>query len=190
MGFVIGANPYSGRLVETVDYQRGKGFKPGTRAVLNDPATGESKEFVAVKLNAATWINGVAVILDGLSTSGVGSAVATASGLPAATINARLGILTFSSATATHTTSTTAYGWAQIYGTSQAWVSASVTIPGQQLAIGASGQLIAAVAQVSASGQVNGMTCIGTQTASTTANLRGVFLNYPVFNGLPDANLA
>ena len=186
--YVIGMNPFQGLYTEA-ERQQGKGATPGTRASIVGP-NGESKEFVAVKLGAATWINGVAVIIDGVGTGGVGSAVATASGLPAATMHQRLGILVFSSATATQTMAGTAFGWAQIYGQALAWVSASVTLPGQQLAIGASGQLIAAVAQVSDSNQTNGIVAITTQTASTTANLQNVFLMYPHFAGLPDANLA
>lgn len=188
--YLVGMKPYGG-LVDKATWKKGKGgvAAPGTRHVTMQ--NGESREFVAVKLNAATWINGTAVILDGLSASGVGAAVATASGLPAAAINARVGLLVFASATATNTLSATGYGWVQIYGQSMAWVSASVTIPGNQLAIGASGQLIAAVAQTSASAGMNGITSIGTNTASTTAAIMlAVFLNYPHFSGYPDANLA
>ncbi len=71
--------------------------------------------------------------------------------MPVPSINARVGILTFSSATATQTMAGTAFGWAQIYGTALAWCSASISVAGQQLGIGASGQLIPqAVASASA----------------------------------------
>jgi hypothetical protein len=185
--FIIGANPYQGLFTKT-QYLRGKGARPGTRASVVG-SNGETKEFVAIKLSAATWVNGIAVIVDG--PGAVGTAVATASGLPAAAINARLGILVFGSATATQTMAGTAFGWAQIYGTVLAWLSASVTVAGQQLAVGASGQLIPAVVQVSASGQVMGITAIATISASTPTNqMAAVFLTYPHFAGLPDANLA
>lgn len=186
--YIVGARPYLGLYTKT-EFKRGKAAPPGTRAAIVG-ANGETKEFVAIKLGAATWINGIAIILDGLSVSGVGAVVVTASGEPPATINARLGILVFSSATATQTMAGTAFGWAQIYGTTLAWLSASVTLPGQQLAIGAAGQLIAAVAQVSASAQTMGITSIVTNTASTTVELRSVFLMYPHFSGVPDANLS
>lgn len=189
MGYVIGANPYSGRLVETVDYLRGKGFKPGTRAVLTNQSTGESREFVSVKMAAGTWVNGIAILPDGLAAGGVGSAATTADGNPAKAINARLGILVFASATATHTTSTTCYGWAQIYGECKAWTSADISVVGNQLAIGSHGQLIAATNQTSASAQTNGITAIGT-SSNTTSSMLSVFLNYPAFSGYPDANLA
>lgn len=190
--YTIGQNP-AGGLVEKADWLKGKGGvgNPGERRMVTDASDGQAKEFVAVKLSAATWINGKAIILDGLNASGVGSVVATASGLPGATINARVGLLVFASATATQTLTGTGFGWAQIYGEALAIVSASVTLPGQQLAIGASGDLIAAVAQVSASNQLNGISAIATNTASTTAALMlSVFLSYPAFAGLPDANLA
>jgi len=185
--YVIGMNPFQGLYTEA-ERQQGKGATPGTRASIVGP-NGESKEFVAVKLGAATWINGVAVIIDGVGTGGVGSAVATASGLPAATMHQRLGILVFSSATATQTMAGTAFGWAQIYGQALAWVSASVTLPGQQLAVCV---VIATMPLVwfEAETCATGIVAITTQTASTTANLQNVFLMYPHFAGLPDANLA
>jgi hypothetical protein len=190
--YIIGANPYQG-LFTTEQFQRGKPgtASPGTRAAVTDPSTGQTKEFVSVKLGAATWISGTLIVLDGLSASGVGAVSVTATGAPAAAINARAGVLVFGSATATQTMAGTAYGWAQIYGEALAWVSASVTTPGQALAAGANGQLLAAVVQVSASAQTNGITAIVTNTASTTAALLiNVFLNYPAFSGPPDANLS
>ncbi len=186
--YIIGANPYQG-LFTKEQFLRGKGHKPGTRASIVAPS-GETKEFVAVKLSAATWISGKAVIVDGL-TATPGAAIATASGLPAAAIQSRLGILCFGSATATQTMAGTAFGWAQIYGSVLAWISASVSGAGIQLAVGANGDLIPAVAQVSASGQVIGITAITTISSSTpTRSLVAVMLTYPQFAGLPDANLA
>jgi hypothetical protein len=184
MGFIIGANPYGG-LFTKAQFKQGKGANPGTRAQVVG-ANGQTNEFVAIKLAAATWLNGVAVIIDGAAAPG--SAVTTASGLPAAAQHARLGILCFASATATQTMAGTAYGWAQIYGEALAFVSASVSTPGLQLAIGASGQLIAAVAQVSASAQAVGI-ALATATAAA-GGLTKVFLTYPQFSGLPDANLS
>ena len=187
--YVVGMNPYQG-LYTKAERNQGKGAAPGTRASIVAP-TGESKEFVAIKLSAATWVNGVAVIVDGLASTGVGSPVVTASGEPVNTINARLGIVTFASATATQTMAGTAFGWAQIYGTALAWVSASISVAGMQLAIGANGQLIPAVAQVSASNQTVGITAIATISSSTpTTSLVAVMLTYPHFAGFPDANLA
>jgi hypothetical protein len=187
--YVIGANPYNGLFTKR-QFQQGKlGANLGQRSSV--VVNGETREFVAIKLGAATWVNGIAVIVDGLSASGVGAAVVTASGEPAATINARLGILVFASATATQTMAGTAFGFAQIYGTAMAWVSASVSAAGIQLAIGASGQLIPAVAQVSASNQTVGITAIATISSSTpTTSLVAVMLTYPHFAGFPDANLS
>lgn len=184
--YVIGANPFGG-LKHKADYLRGVGgiFTPGQRVAVVG-SNGQTNEFVAVKLGAATWLNGTCVIIDGAAAPG--SVVTTASGLPAAAQHARLGILTFASATLTNTLSTTGFGWAQIYGEAVAFVSASVSTPGLQLAPGASGQLIAAVAQVSASAQVVGI-ALATATAAA-GGLTKVFLTYPRFAGLPDANLA
>ncbi len=187
--YVVGMNPYQG-LYTKAERNQGKGATPGTRASIVAP-TGETKEFVAVKLSAATWISGIAIIVDGLSASGVGAAAATASGSPAAAINARLGILVFGSATATQTMAGTAFGWAQIYGSVRAWVSASVSNVGNQLAIGASGQLILAVSTASDSAQTIGISWAqATNTASSTTGLYTVMLMYPHFSGLPDTNLA
>lgn len=182
--YVIGATPYGG-LVTKAQFRQGKGMTPGVRAAVVD-VNGRTSEFVAIKLGAATWLNGVAVIIDGGAAPG--SVVTTASGLPAASQAARIGILCFASATATQTMAGTAYGWAQIYGEALAFVSASVSTPGLQLAIGAAGQLIAAVAQTSASAQTNGIV-LATATAAG-GGLTKVFLTYPRFSGFPDANLS
>lgn len=183
--FIIGMRPYAG-LFTKQQFQRGAIPNPGTRGSVTDPNTGATKEFISVKLGAATWLNGIAVILDGGAAPG--SAVTTASGAPASSRQDRLGILAFASATATQTMAGTAYGWAQIYGEVAAYVSASVSSPGIQLAIGASGQLIAAVAQTSASAQTLGIS-LATATAAA-GGLSKVFLTYPRFSGFPDANLS
>jgi hypothetical protein len=182
--YIIGANPYGG-LFTKAQFKQGKGHNVGTRASIVG-SDGQTKEYVAIKLGAATWLNGTAIIIDGAAAPG--SVVTTASGLPAAAQHARVGILCFASATATQTMAGTAYGWAQIYGEAVAFVSASVSTPGLQLAIGASGQLIAAVAQASASAQLTGIS-LATATAAA-GGLTKVFLQYPRFSGLPDANLA
>lgn len=182
--FIVGVNPFQG-LYTKADRLQGKGCTPGQRASVVG-ANGQTNEFVAVKLAAATWLNGTAVIIDGAAAPG--SAVTTASGLPAASQIARLGILCFASVTATQTLVGTGFGWAQIYGEALAFVSASVSTPGLQLAIGASGQLIAALAQVSASAAVVGIS-LATATAAA-GGLTKVFLTYPRFSGLPDANLS
>lgn len=182
--YLIGASPYGG-LYTKAQFRQGKGFAVGSRTAVIG-SDGSTREFVAIKLSAATWLNGTAVIIDGGAAPG--SAVSTASGAPAASQAARIGILCFASATATQTMAGTAFGWAQIYGEAVAFVSASVSTPGLQLAIGASGQLIAAVAQVSASAATQGIT-LATATAAA-GGLTKVMLLYPRFSGLPDANLA
>lgn len=186
--FIIGANPYAG-LFTTEQFQRGKlgAANVGTRASITDE-DGSTKEFVAIKLGAATWINGTAIIIDGAAAPG--SVVTTVSGNPAAAQQTRVGILVFGSATATQTLAGTGYGWAQIYGECKAFVSASVSTPGLQLGAGAGGHLIAAVAQVSASGQLQGITYATATGPGAPPALAKVFLQYPRFSGLPDANLA
>jgi hypothetical protein len=184
--FIIGANPYGG-LFTKAQFQKGKGHNPGTRASVVG-SDGQTKEFVAIKLGAATWINGTAIIIDGAAAPG--SVVTTVSGNPAAAQQTRVGILVFGSATATQTLAGTAFGWAQIYGECLAFVSASVSTPGLQLGAGASGHLIAAVAQVSASGQLQGITYATATGPGAPPALAKVFLQYPRFSGLPDANLA
>ncbi len=184
--YIIGANPYGGLFTKR-QFQQGKGATPGVIAAVVG-ADGATKEFVAIKLSAATWINGTAIIIDGAAAPG--SAVTTVSGNPAAAIQSRVGILVFASATATQTMAGTAFGWAQIYGEALAFVSASVSTPGTQLGAGASGNLIVAVAQVSASGQLQGITYATATGPGAPPSLAKVFLQYPRFSGLPDANLA
>lgn len=181
--FVVGMNPYEG-LYTKAQRNQGKGAAPGTRASIVAPS-GETKEFVAVKLSAATWINGIAVILDGLSASGVGAPVATASAQPSPLINARVGIVVFASASATSTQAGTAFGWAQIYGQVLAMCSVGPSAPGLQMGIGASGQLIQQVA-ASASSALQGITSVATASTTTgTAGLLTVMLTYPSFAGIP-----
>jgi hypothetical protein len=184
--YIIGANPYGG-LKETAEFLKGKAVNPGVRASVIDP-DGSTKEFVSIKLGAATWINGTAIIIDGAAAPG--SVVTTVSGNPAAAQQTRVGILCFASATATQTMLTTAYGWAQIYGEAKAFVSASVSTPGLQLGAGAGGHLIAAVVQVSASGQLQGITYATATGPGAPPALAKVFLQYPRFSGLADANLS
>lgn len=183
--FLIGGAPYQG-LWTKAQVAQGKGMRAGTRLSTTDPVSGATKEFISVKLGAATWLNGTALIIDGGAAPG--SVVTTASGAPAASQHARLGILAFASATSTQTAAGTVFGWAQIYGEALAFISASVSTPGLQLAIGASGQLIAATAQASASAQTIGI-YLATATAAA-GGLSKVVLMYPHFSGLPDANLA
>jgi hypothetical protein len=185
--FIIGANPYGGLFTKS-QFLKGKGCAPGTRASVTSDTDGSTKEFVAIKLSAATWINGTAIIIDGAAAPG--SVVTTVSGNPAAAQQTRVGILVFASATATQTMAGTAFGWAQIYGECKAFVSASVSTPGTQLGAGAAGHLIVAVAQVSASGQLQGITYATATGPGAPPALGKVFLNYPCFSGLPDANLA
>lgn len=184
--YLIGANPYGG-LVTKAQFLAGKGMNVGARCATVD-AVGQTKEFVAVKLSAATWLNGTAIIIDGAG--GLGTAVTTLSANPAAALQSRIGILVFSSATATQTMAGTAFGWAQIYGEALAFVSASVSTPGTQLGAGGAGQLIVAVAQVSASNAVIGITYATNTGPGAPPALAKVFLQYPRFAGLPDANLA
>lgn len=178
----IGMNPYGG-LVTKTQYLRGKGSVPGTRGATT--VNGHTKEFVAVKLASGTWINGTVVLIEG--TANVGAAV-TASGAPAISINQRVGILVFNSATATQTVGATAFGWAQIAGQCLALVSVSVTAPGIALGMGAGAGALIAQVGASASTMMHGITAIATQT--NTSGLLSVMLNYPCFIGPPDTNLA
>ena len=180
--YIVGMNPYSGALFSEAEFKRGKGMVPGTRGatVLN----GDTKEYVAIKLAAATWINGQILQIDA---SGVGFAAVCATA-PAATVNQRLGILVFASATATQTTLATTFGFAQIYGQCLAIVSTTVSLVGAQLVLGADpGQLINGATVASTESQVDGITAVATQSATGLLN---VFLNYPRLRGLPDTNLA
>lgn len=172
--YVVGMNPFQG-LYTKAERNQGKGAAPGILAAFV-ASDGQTKEFIAVKLSAATWLNGVAVIIDGGAAPG--SVVTTASGNPAPTQAARVGILCFASATATQTMAGTAFGWAQIYGEALAFVSASVSTPGLALGIGASGQLIA-LATASASAVLIGV-ALATATAAA-GGLTKVLLTYPRF---------
>jgi hypothetical protein len=172
--YIVGMRPNQG-LFTKADFLQGKAAAPGTRAAVPG-ANGQTNEFVAIKLAAATWLNGVAVIIDGGAAPG--SAVTTASGNPANVQGARVGILCFASVTATQTLVGTGFGWAQIYGEAVAFVSASVSTPGAALGIGASGQLVA-LASLSASAVLMGVT-LATATAAA-GGLTKVFLTYPHF---------
>ena len=178
----IGMNPYQG-LISEADFKRGKGMTPGNRGSVC--VNGDLKEFVAVKLNAsATWVNGTIMQIDA---NGVGAAAIVATN-PAATLNPRLGILVFGSATATQTTVATVYGFVQIYGPVLARVSTTVSLVGVQLVLGAgSGVLINGAGVASTESQLQGITAVGTQSVTGLLN---VFLNYPRLSGVPDVNLA
>jgi hypothetical protein len=180
--FTVGMNPYAG-LISKTDFKRGKGMMPGSRGAVN--MAGDHKEFVAIKLaTTATYINGQILQIDA---AGVGSAAVVATN-PAATVNARLGILVFASATLTTTTIATVFGYAQIYGQCLAVVSTTVSLVGVQLVLGADpGQLINGATVASTESQVDGITAVGTQSVTGLLN---VFLNYPRLRGLPDTNLA
>jgi hypothetical protein len=185
----IGVNAYNGLFTET-EMLRGKVPAPGTRQRVT--INGDTKEFVAVKLASGVWINGTVINLDNGGT--VGAAV-TASGTPAAAIHQRVGVLVFASATSTLTMAATAVGWAQIYGQVKARTSAAIGTLLGQLGMGAgAGALIAAVVQASASAALTGITALATVSATAQSangvNLLSVFLTYPRYSGLPDANLA
>jgi hypothetical protein len=185
MGYNVGANVYQG-LWTKQQYQRGKMMQPGTK--MGATINGESKEFIAVKLGATAWVNGTLVLIEGTATVG---AAATCSGAPAIAFNQRVGVLVFSSATATQTLVGTGFGWAQVYGSCLALVTASVTLPGIALGIGAGPGAVLQQVGASASTMMHGITAIATNTASVAAGaLLNVFLNYPCFIGPPDTNLA
>ncbi len=178
-------NPYQG-IFTKAQFRQGKIATPGTRSTVN--VGGSEKQFVAVKLPAGTYINGSVLILDA---AGVMGAAVTASGAPIAAINQRVGVLVFNSATATQTLGGTCFAWAQVYGDVLARVSASVTLPGIALGMGAGAGALIQQAGSSVSAMMHGITAITTNTASTTAELLlSVFLNYPCFIGPPDTNLA
>lgn len=172
--YIIGATTHGG-LFTKAQQRQGKCPNPGTRAATIAP-DGSTREFISIKLSAATWLNGTAVIIDGGAAPG--SPVTTVSGNPAPTQGGRVGILCFASATATQTMAGTAFGWAQIYGEALAFVSASVSTPGLALGAGASGQLIA-FATTSASAVLDGIT-LATATAAA-GGLTKVMLQYPKF---------
>lgn len=172
--YVIGASPYGG-LFTKAQFRQGKGFNVGSRSAVIAP-DGSTREFIAIKLGAATWLNGLAIIVDGGAAPG--SVVTTVSGNPAPTQSGRIGILCFASATATQTLAGTGFGWAQIYGEALAFVSASVSTPGLALGAGASGQLIALVT-TSASAVIEGI-ALATATAAA-GGLTKVMLTYPKF---------
>ena len=182
----IGLNVIQG-LVTEAQMLKGKIAAPGNQQTVT--IGGETKVFVSVKLGATVWQNGTLLILDG---GGLNVAV-TASGAPALDQNPRVGVLVFASATSTQTLSATGVGWAQIYGQVLARISASVTIPGEALGVGAGPGALLAQVGISASTMMHGITAIGTNTASVVAAgvaLLSVFLNYPCFIGPPDTNLA
>lgn len=185
--YAIGANVTQGLITEAA-MLKGKGMTPGSIVTTN--IGGDAKVFVSVKLGATTWINGTVLLLDTGTSVAV---VVTASGAPIPVYNQRVGVLVFASATATQTLSATGIGWAQIYGSVLARVSASVTLPGTALGLGsAAGRLIQQVG-LSASAMMHGISSMATNTASVVASGAGlfqVFLNYPCFIGPTDTNLS
>jgi hypothetical protein len=133
------------------------------------------KEYVVVKLSAATYISGSAVVIDG---EGVATLGTTA---PDNLVGGRVGILHLKDATtvasATVTASVTSFAWAQIYGKALAYTSTSVT-PGVALGIADNGTL-KALASTSVSAGVLGIHAVAT---GGVAALASVFLHYPQFN--------
>jgi hypothetical protein len=173
MSSKIGMNPYQG-LYTVAQFLQGKIPTPGGCGQVTE--AGITKEYISVKLGAATWINGMAVTIDGDGAATLGTAQ------PSLLFGGRVGILVLASATATLTAAATAYAWAQIYGKALALTTASVTSVGGVLTMGADGRLIGVIAAQSASSQLDGITALATQAAS---GLLSVLLQYPRFTGLP-----
>jgi hypothetical protein len=171
----IGANIYNNSLFTEAEMLRGKIPAPGTRQKVN--VGGQTKEFVTVKLPAATYVNGTVITIP-FDPSGIS---ATAS-VPVKTepTGGRLGILVIASATATITAAGTAYAWAQIFGPCLARCSATgVSSVGMNLCPG--GALGSLHLQVvgTASQHLQGITAIATSAGAVL--LLNVMLNYPVF---------
>src|SRR5262245_42846891 len=136
MGWVVGQSIYQGLFTEA-EMLRGKVPSPGHKVQVTVGT--ETKEFVCVKIASGNHQSGTIVRVDA---SGLAFAAVCETN-PPATINGRLGILVFSSATLTQTMGATAYGYAQIYGQCLARVSTTVSLAGAQLVLGADpGQLI------------------------------------------------
>lgn len=136
------------------------------------------KEYVVVKLPAATYISGSAVVIDGEGAATLGTTA------PDNLVGGRIGILvlkdpatTTTVASATVTASVTSFAWAQIYGKALAYTSTSVT-PGVALGIADNGTL-KAMTSTSVSAGVLGIHAVAT---GGVANLASVFLHYPQFS--------
>jgi len=178
----IGNDAYLGLFTKTENNQ-GRGRKPGQRSHVH--RNGDSKEFVAVKVAAGTWINGTVVLIDGPSGAAFAAVVGTA---PAMLSNGRCGILVLASATSTQTVAGTSFGWAQVYGQCMARVSTTVSLVGVQLVLAADpGELISGATVASTETQLDGITAVGTQSVTGLLN---VFLSYPRLRGTSDTNLA
>lgn len=175
---IIGFDAYEG-LFTKAQFNAGKGRSPGT--VVTVRKSGDSKEFVAVKLASGNWSNGCLVRIDSAGVVGAATTVGTtASAGGVANIGQRLGLLVFSTVSAIQTMAGTAYGYAQVFGQAGAQV-VSATVAGMALGIGGSaGILSGQVVQASATGAIGGIHVIA--TASTQA-FSSVFLNYPEFVG-------
>lgn len=177
--FIIGVSPYSGLFTEA-QFRRGDIPSPGTRGQWTDPATGATREFIAVKFTAtANRLNGSLVTIDpdGVATLGT----VAEGGLFA---GRRAGVLTYNaSAIATQTMTGTHFGWAQTYGKGKALIMATVTASflGQILEPAADGA-VAAGAIGSASANLYGLTAAAVTTVGTT--LMDVLLNYPQFQNI------
>ena len=170
----IGANIYNRSIFTKTEMLRGKIPSAGTRHAVN--INGQTKEFVSVKLGAATWVNGSVITIP----TDVTGTSATAS-VPVKTepVGGRLGILVIASATATVTMSSTAFAWAQIFGQCMARASSTgVDSVGMLLCPG--GALGSLHLQVvgPASQHLNGITAVATGAA---VGLLSVMLNYPAF---------
>jgi hypothetical protein len=171
--YLIGMNPAVG-LFTKAQMKAGKIAAPGTRGATNDGANGP-KEYVVVKLAAATYNNGMAVTIAGDGTA------ATATTNAALEQTGRVGALVLGSATTTNTASGTSYCWAQIYGKTLCLLSGSVTAIGQALGLGADGKFLPVLVG-SASAGVLGVRVEATNTAAN-AGLIAAFLTYPVIHG-------
>lgn len=165
--YIIGANPHAGLFTKD-QYLAGKIPAPGTRAANSD---GEgTKEFIVVKFTAgATHVNGSAVTINGDSVAALTTVPSGSAG------GARVGILTFASATATQTVAGTAFAWAQIYG--KALARAGTVSAVTALGIAADGALGNAQVAGTAKAYLQGVTAITTQAA---AGLLPVLLQYPM----------
>lgn len=172
--YAIGGNFYGGRssIFTKAEMLKGKIPPPGTRRAV--VVNGQTKEFVSVKLGAATLVNGSVI---NLPTDVTGTAVLSTAPPKASTEFPRMGVLVIASATATVTMSSTAFAWAQIFG--QCMVRASSTgvdSVGMQLTPGAVPGVALLQVEGTASLMARGIWAVGTGAA---VGLLSVMLNYP-----------
>ena len=172
---IIGFDAYEG-LFTKAQYQAGKGRTPGSRVKVQK--SGQTKEFLAVRLASGNWKNGCLMQLNSAGIVGTASTVSNGAGV--ADVGQSLGILVFGTASAIQTMAGTAFGYVQIYGECNAQV-ASATVVGMALGVGdaSAGVLGEQVVEATASCQVLGIN-LGSTTASAQ-NFVPVFLNYPKF---------